>query len=79
MNNFMELVSIQVVLFIYILVGVYAKKKGIITKDNQQKFIDFILYILMPCMIFNSFKQELTLQVIKSAWTIMTISFGIAL
>lgn len=79
MNNFMELVSIQVVLFIYILVGVYAKKKGIITKDNQQKFIDFILHILMPCMIFNSFKQELTLQVIKSAWTIMTISFGIAL
>jgi predicted permease len=71
----MELFSIQMVLFIYILVGILAKKKSIITKDNQQKFIDFVLRILMPCMIFNSYKQEITIEVIKKAGIIIGIAF----
>lgn len=77
MDYFMQLLSIQMVLFVYILVGIYAKKKAIITKDNQQKYIDFVLQILMPCMIFNSYKQEITLEVIKKAGIMIGIAFFI--
>jgi len=73
------MLSIQGVLFIYILVGVYLKKKSIITKDNQQKFIDMILQVLMPCMIFNSFQQEITYDVIKKAGIVIGIAFAIAI
>src|SRR5690554_2454480 len=78
MNRFIELLNVQVILFIYILVGIYTKKKEIITKENQQKFIDLLLQVLMPCMIFNSFKQQLTPDVIKRAWIIISIAFGVA-
>lgn len=77
--EFTKLLNIQAALFVYILVGIYVKKKAIITKDNQQNYIDFVLQILMPCMIFNSFKQEITLEVIKKAGIVVTIAFGIAI
>ncbi|MDF2821703.1 MAG: transporter [Clostridiales bacterium] len=67
------------VLFIYILVGVYAKKISIITKENQQKYIDFVLGILMPCMIFNSYRQVITMDVIKKASIIIGIAFSICI
>lgn len=75
MDNFLHLFSIQGLLFIYILIGIYARKISIITKENQQKFIDFILRIAMPCMIFNSFRQEITIDTINKAGIIIAISF----
>lgn len=78
-GEFLKLLNIQAVLFIYILVGIYVKKKAIITKENQQKYIDLVLKILMPCMIFNSFKQEITLEVVKKAGIIIGIAFVISI
>jgi predicted permease len=74
----MQLLNIQGVLFVYILIGVYVKKKKIITRDNQQKYIDFVLQILMPCMIFNSFQQELTLHTVKRVGIVISIAFAVA-
>lgn len=78
MEGFLQLLNIQAVLFIYILLGIYVKKRSIITKENQQKFIDLILQVLMPCMIFNSFEQEITLEVLKKAGIVIAIAFVIA-
>ncbi|MHB8130509.1 MAG: AEC family transporter [Mobilitalea sp.] len=75
MDYFLKLFSIQMVLFVYILLGIFAKKKSIITKENQQKYIDFVLRILMPCMIFNSYRQAITLEVVKKAGIIIGIAF----
>ncbi|MDF2907241.1 MAG: transporter [Herbinix sp.] len=78
-TEFMKLLNIQAALFVYILVGIYAKKKAIITKENQHKYIDLVLQILMPCMIFSSFKQTITSEVIMKAGLVIVIAFGIAL
>lgn len=78
MKYFIQLLNIQAVLFVYILIGVYVKKKSIITKENQQKFIDLVLQVLMPCMIFHSFQLELTSDVIKKVGIIIGIAFVIA-
>lgn len=79
MDSFMQLVNIQAVLFIYLVIGIYAKKISIITKTNQQKYIDFVLQILMPCMIFNSYRKEITMEEIKKAAIIIGISFSICI
>lgn len=79
MDYFLKLLSIQAVLFVYILIGIYVRKKKIITKENQQKYIDLVLQVLMPCMIFNSFQQRLTPDVIKRIGIVIGIAFGIAL
>ena len=77
MDYFLHLLSTQAILFVYIVLGMYTRKKGIITKDNQQKIIDLILTILLPCMIFGSYDQKITLEVIKKAGLIMLIAFSI--
>lgn len=79
MDNFITMINIQSTLLLYLLVGIYAKKRGIITKSNQQNFIDLVLQFLMPCMIFNSFQQNITLDKLQSAALILCISFGICL
>lgn len=79
MDYFLNLLSTQAILFIYILVGMYTRKKKIITKENQQQFIDLILKILMPCMIFSSYDQKITLDVMKKAALIMAIAFSICI
>ncbi len=79
MDYFLQLLGTQMILFVYILVGMYARKKDIITKENQQKIIDLILKILLPCMIFSSYDQKITLEVIKKAAFIMAIAFSICI
>ncbi len=79
MEYFLRLLNTQMVLFVYILVGMYARKKAFITKDNQQQLIDLILKILMPCMIFSSYDQKITLDVMKKAAMIITIAFSICI
>jgi predicted permease len=78
MDNFIRLINIQAVLLVYILIGIYVKKKAIITKENQHKFIDLVLQVLMPCMIFNSFQQKITNEVLTKAGLVIGIAFGIA-
>lgn len=79
MDVFWKMMNLQMVLLIYLLTGMYAKKKDIITKENETKFIDFVLKIIMPCMVFQSFNQNLTGTMMKQAMVILFISFGICL
>lgn len=61
MDAFIKMLDIQAVLMIFVVCGVICRKKNIINSNNQKQFIDFVLTILLPCMIFNSFK-EITLH-----------------
>lgn len=78
MDGFIQMAELQVVLLIYIVVGIICNKIGIITHDNQQKFIDLLNNVLMPCMIFNSFK-DITPSVLNSALSVLFISLAICL
>lgn len=72
------MVKIQAVLLIYLLVGAYVRKKNIISDQSQQSFIDFLIRIALPCMIFESFHQELSAKELLSASLILAVSFGIS-
>ncbi len=50
-----SMLDMQGMLFLLILVGIYAQKKGIITGRNRKKFTDLIIEIILPCNIVNSF------------------------
>ncbi len=73
---FYQMVNIQAVLLCYILCGVFCRKKKIITVENQQAFVDLLLGILMPCMVFDSFKS-VTVQMLKNSFTMLLVSFAI--
>ena len=75
---FYQMVNIQTVLLCYILCGFLCKKKKIITSENQQAFVNLLLGILMPCMVFDSFKN-ITVSMLKNSVTMLMVSLGICL
>ncbi|MGX7109599.1 AEC family transporter [Facklamia miroungae] len=67
MATFFEMLSIQLVLIIYVLAGVLAYKKGMITDQNRPGLIKLIVEILVPALIFKSF--------FNITWDIIALSF----
>lgn len=79
MEMMIKMFNLQMVLIIYLVVGALAKKKQIITAENVKKLVDLILRLLMPCMVFQSFNRDLTVDLLRQAFTILLVGFGIGL
>lgn len=79
MEMFTKMLQLQMVLMIYLFVGFLARKKQIITEDNVTKFIDLVLRLLMPCMVFQSFHQTLTFEKLRQAGVLLLVSFGVGI
>ena len=79
MENFITMLNTQMILLIYLLVGVYARKRRIITPQSRQSLVDLIIRIALPCLIFQSFGQDITLQEAKNASQILLLGRYLAL
>lgn len=78
MNHFFQMLSIQLSLIVYLIAGMICHKLTIITNDNRRQFISFILNILMPCMVFQSFKN-VTIEMIQEGVIVLFISLVVCL
>lgn len=67
------------VILTYIVIGVVLSKRGIITDKNRQSFIDFVIKITLPCMVFKSFLGDMTAQMIKEGALVLAISSGVCI
>ena len=65
MESVRSMLNAQMILMIYILTGIYCQKKGLITEKNRIGYIDLILKVTLPCMIFNSFNKPLTPEILR--------------
>lgn len=79
MELMIKMFNLQMVLIVYLIVGMLAKRKQIITDTNVKKLVDLILRLLMPCMVFCSFQQELTLDMLRQVSLLLMVAFGIGL
>ncbi|HAE45603.1 MAG TPA: AEC family transporter [Lachnospiraceae bacterium] len=79
MNHFYNMLDAQLVLMVYLVVGVFCRKKGIIDETAKDKLIDLILKITLPCMIFESFNSPLTYDVFRKAGLILLVALSIAI
>jgi predicted permease len=50
MNAFMHMLNTQMILLIYLIVGIICRKKGFIDEHTRVRLIDFVLMITLPCM-----------------------------
>lgn len=78
MEGFQNMVSAQLILLIYLGVGMYCRKKNMIDDQTKKKLIDLILKITLPCMIFNSFNKPLTPDILKKTALAFIVAFCIA-
>ena len=79
MDNFLKMLNTQMILIIYLAVGFYCAKRGIIDGHAKQKLTDLILKITLPCMIFASFNKPLTPQVLRETAVIFAVAMGITI
>lgn len=75
MEDFILMAEVQAMLFIYMLVGFFAEKKGILTPVSRKGMTDLLVSILLPCMVFASFDQEFTTERMKQGTSILMVAF----
>ncbi len=79
MESFLRMLNAQMILLFYLAVGMYCVKVGLIDRDSKEKLVDIILRITLPCMIFNSFNNPLTPEVMKQTALILVVAVSISI
>lgn len=75
----MKIISLQLEIFIIIIIGYIFARKGIITKEVRKKLTDIVIDLILPCAIIKSFMMKLTPEIIRDTVVIFIVSFIIQL
>jgi predicted permease len=68
-----------IILFLIILVGIYARKQNIITVDMTSKLSNLLLQVIQPMLLLSSFDFELSREILRNAVLVFVMSFLIHL
>ena len=79
MEAFLKMVNTQSILFIYMAVGYYCRKKNIFTDETRNKLTDFVVLITLPCMVFSSFRMEFSMDALIQGGMALLIATVMAL
>ena len=69
-----NIINQVIILFLIMLVGIYARKKGILNQETDKKLSDFLLNITLPCLILSSFNYEFSQDMLVNARMIFIYS-----
>lgn len=75
--GFQKVMTLQGMLFLLIIMGVFAKRKKILPDNANGVLTDFLINIILPCNIINSFRAELQIDVLINFIKIFLLAFGI--
>ena len=78
MESFFNMVDVQTVLFIYMAVGFFCRKVRIFTDEARDKLTDFVVFVTLPCMIFESFHMAFSLETLKQGAASVAIALVMA-
>ena len=68
LDQFFEMLDLQLTFLLNILIGVFAYRTQMITDENRSRFISIILNILLPALVFNSFKNMTVDLLMSGLW-----------
>lgn len=70
----MTIINQVIILFLIMLVGIYARKKNIITDESNKSLSQFLLNIALPFLILSSFDYNISKEAIQNAELIFLYS-----
>ena len=73
MEQFFQMLDLQLTFLLNLLIGVFAYRMKMITDENRGQLINIVLGILLPALVFDSFKN-LTPALLKSGIWILIAS-----
>jgi predicted permease len=79
MEHFLNILGSQSVLLIYVLTGLIIRKLGLIQPSHVDSFVNLMLYVALPVMIFNSANMEITRGRLHGVLMIAVYSLAISL
>jgi len=79
MTGMSALLNSLAVIITYMLIGYLLCRIGMITDRNRQSFIDFVIKVTLPCMVFKSFLGDMTAQMLRDGAAVLVISSGVCL
>lgn len=79
MEQFLQISRIQSVLFVYLIIGYICRKIHIFSDEMRTKMTDFVLFVTLPCMVFNSFNMEFSMSILQRSSLSLIIALLIAL
>lgn len=79
MESFIKMLNAQMILLVYMAVGMYCMKRRLIDAFAKKKLVDLILKITLPCMIFHSFNKPLTPDILMDAAMILFVASCISI
>ena len=71
MEQFFQMLDLQLTFLLNLLIGVLAYRTKMITDENRTHFISIILNILLPALVFNSFKNLTTDLLVSGLWILI--------
>lgn len=74
-----ELISLQLRMFLIMLLGLLFRKKNIISREGKKNLTDLVIYLILPCNIVQSFMIEFDSNVLMNFGLILLISVVIQL
>ena len=78
MDSFFKMADVQTVLFIYMAVGFGCRKAGIFNDAARDKLTDFVVFVTLPCMIFESFHMAFSLEALRQGAVALLIAVCMA-
>lgn len=73
----MEMASLQIQIFLLLVVGYWLAKKGYFNKETRKQVTDIVLTVVLPCAIIKSFQLKLTYELMISAVMVLIVCVGI--
>lgn len=78
MEEFYIMAEVQATLFVYMLAGFYAEKRGIMTPTSRKGMTELLVEVLLPCMVFASFNQEFTSEKLQIGGLVLLVAFALS-
>lgn len=75
LNNVMTVGAQVLILFILIAVGIVCNKVNMLGKKTLKELTNFVLYIVSPCVIINSYYREFDLKMLKGLIVTLIVAF----
>ncbi len=76
MEFILEMLNLQIMLFLLMAAGIAVKKIGIITSENRKSFSSLLINVILPCNIVNSFLSgvEISSELFKNCLLAIILS-----
>ncbi len=71
MEQFFQMLDLQLTFLLNLLIGVFAYRTKMITDENRSHFISIILNILLPALVFHSFRNLTPELLVSGLWVLI--------